>query len=258
MLAALGVSTLMCAASAPAGAASLEAAAELYARGDYAGAAQDATGLASAPADALAARALLAQARLSPRSRRSKLVEAASLSATSAIARDPSVVEGHLQLAVALGFQGRALGSYLAHQQGLATRAREAIDVALALEPENAWALALSGTWHLEIVKGAGPLLASALYDASRSVGISNIRDAVSTPGVNVIVLHQCALQLLAHDARAFGEEAERILLAARNMQTESAFERHTARQADRLLRAYRTGNDAMLQREIEREQMAY
>jgi len=257
-MAALGLTVFLCTVSVSAGAVSLEAATDLYVQGDYAEAAQDARAVASAPADALRARALLAQARLAPRGERSALVQAASTSAASAITRDPSVVEGHLQLAVALGFQGRALGNYLAHQQGLATRARKAIDAALTLEPENAWALALSGTWHLEIVKGAGPLLASALYDASRPAGISDIRKAVSTPGVNVIVLHQCALQLLAHDARAFGEEAERILLAARNLDTASAFERHTARQADRLLRAYRTGNDAMLTREIAREQMAY
>ncbi len=254
----LGLAVLSCAGFAAADTGSLETATKLYASGDYAQAAHSARALPSARANALAARALLAQARFAPRSERAVLVEAARTTAASAISRDPAIVEGHLQLAVALGFQGRAVGNYFAHQQGLATEARAAIDAALALEPENAWALALSGTWHLEIVNGAGPLLASALYDANRAAGISHIRQAVSAHDVSVIVLHQCALQLLAHDTRAFGEEAERILLAAGHAQVATAFERHTQRQADRLLRAYRSGSDSMLRREITREQMTY
>ena len=230
----------------------------LYLDGAYEEAAAQALSLNAAEADALAARALLAQARVSQRGERAALVSSARNAAQAAITRDPNIVEGHLQLAVALGFQGRAIGDYVAHQQGLALRARDAIDAALALDPDNAWALALSGTWHLEIVKGAGPLLASALYDASRAQGVDDIREAIATPAISLIVLHQCALQLLAHDARAFGKEAERTLVAASKAEPNGAFERHTARQADRLLRALRSGNEAMLNREIEREQMSY
>lgn len=244
------------AATAPT--ASMEDALVLYQDGRYGRAAEEALALGEAEADALAARALLAQARVSPRNDRAALVSEAKSAAQSAIARDPEVVEGHLQLAVALGFQGRAMGDYFAHQQGLATQAREAIDAALALDPDDPWALALSGTWHLEITKGAGPLLASALYDASLSSGITDIRKAIAIPGASLIVLHQCALQLLAHDADAFGAEAERTLVAAGNARPHGAFERRTARQADQLLRAFRSGNASMLKREIDREQMSY
>lgn len=230
----------------------------LYASGDYGAAAGVALAHAQAVTDALAARALLAQARTSPRDARGSLVAQARDAARSAIARDPAVIEGQLQLAVALGYQGRAMGNLVAHQRGLADEAKSAIDAALALAPDNAWALALLGSWHLEIVRGAGPLLASTLYGADQTTGIEALRKAAATPGASLIVLHQCALQLLAHDADAFGAEAQRILLAARARQPVDAFERHTARQADKLLRALRTGNRAMLARAIDRAQLSY
>ncbi|MEO0961295.1 MAG: hypothetical protein AAFY01_02620 [Pseudomonadota bacterium] len=231
---------------------------ELYASGNYAEAARKALLTQTAAGDALAARALLANAQTGSRSGRGKLVAEAQEAAAAAIARDPEYIEGHMQLAVALGYQGRALGDYIAHQQGLATQARTAIDSALSLDPDNAWARALSGTWHLEIVTGAGPLLASALYDASRSDGLADLRRAVNAPDVSIIVLYQCALQLLAHNADSFGREAERILIAASNAKQQDAFERFTARRVDRLLRAYRSGNEAMLKREIDQAQASY
>lgn len=231
---------------------------ELYATGSYAEAARTALLEQTAAGDALAARALLAKAQTGSRSGRGQLVAKAQEAAAAAIARDPEYIEGHMQLAVALGYQGRALGDYIAHQQGLATQARAAIDSALSLDPDNAWARALSGTWHLEIVKGAGPLLASALYDASRTDGLADLRKAVNAPDVSIIVLYQCALQLLAHNADSFGREAERILIAASNAEQHNAFERFTARRVDRLLRAYRSGNEAMLKREIDQAQASY
>jgi len=233
-------------------------AAGLYASGQYEAAAEAAAREETAAGDALAARALLAAARFAPKSQRRGLVDRANAIARDAIRRDSSYAEGYLQLAVALGYRGRSLGSYQAHAIGLADDAREAIDAVLALEPDNAWALALSGAWHLEIVAEAGPLLASALYNAERTRGIDDIRTAIANADGNPIILHQCALQLLAHDARAFGPEAERALLAAMRAHGRDAFERHTVRRADRLLRAYRGGNDFMLQHEIERDQVHY
>lgn len=255
---ALGAVSALLTTAAYAQVVALDDAARLYARGDYAQAADIARGLGDARADALAARALLAEARKAPRDERSALVEAALAAARSAINRDEAQIEGHLQLAVALGFKGRAMGNLAAHQQGLGSIARTTIDAALALEPDNAWARALLGTWHLEILNGAGPLLAAALYGADRAVGVAELRSAVATANANVIVLHQCALQLLTHDAKAFAPEAERWLVIAARAPQPDAFERFTMRQADKLLRALRTGNASLLRREIERQQTSY
>ncbi len=236
----------------------LAAAETLYAAGDFAAASRMALGVAEAVGDALAARALLAEVRMVPREERAALVQQAHAAAQSAIERDAGQIEGHLQLAVVLGFEGRAMGNFAAHQKGLAEDARTAIDAALALSPDNAWARALSGTWHLEIVSGAGPIMAIALYGANRSDGLADIRAAVATPDSNAIIRHQCALQLLAHDSDIFGAEAERMLVAALSGPRGDAFQKYTTRQADKLLRAYRTGNASLLKREIERQQGGY
>ena len=227
----------------------------LYADGHYLEAAEAAAALETAPGEALAARALLAAATTGRGNAARAHVAQAVLTARRAIARDPGVLEGHLQLAVALGFQGRAIGNIPAHERGLAREARAAIDAALALAPADAWARSLDGSWHLEIVSGAGPLLASALYGADRSHGIAALRAAATDPAASPIVIHQCALQLLAHDAGTFGREAARWLAAAAARNGADAFERHTIRQAERLLRAWRSGHASYLGYEVARQQ---
>ncbi|WP_422005987.1 hypothetical protein [Pyruvatibacter mobilis] len=234
----------------------------LYAEGAYAEAVAAALARGDAHGDAgmdaLAARALLAQARLAPRGERADLVGRALEAARRAVARDPQHLEGNLQLALALGYQGRAMGNLAAHQRGLAEEARAAIDAALAVAPDNPWAQALLGSWHVEIVTGAGPLLAATLYGASLDEGLKAFRTAEAHPEVSLLVLHQMALHLLSYDSRSFARQAERMLMAARARNAGTHFERHMARQADRLLRALRSGSHAMLAREIERERLSF
>ena len=201
---------------------------------------------------------MLAQARLAPRGERAGLVGRALEAARRAVARDPQHLEGNLQLALALGYQGRAMGNLAAHQRGLAEEARAAIDTALAVAPDNPWAQALLGSWHVEIVTGAGPLLAATLYGASLDEGLQAFRTAEAHPEVSLLVLHQMALHLLSYDSRSFARQAERMLMAARARDAGTHFERHMARQADRLLRALRSGSHAMLAREIERERLTF
>lgn len=236
----------------------LDGAAVLYASGDYTAAAERAVATKTADGDALAARALLASAVFAAREEREALVAAGAAAARRAIERDPHSREGHLQLAIALGYQGRAMGQMAAHESGLAHDARTAIDAALAVAPDDAWARAVSGAWHLEIVKRAGPLLAYSLYDASREAGLAELRLAAMTGRDNPVVMHQCALQLLNHDSKTFSEEAERWLIVAARLAPRDAFERHTVRQASRLLRAVRTGREIMILREVERQQLSY
>jgi tetratricopeptide (TPR) repeat protein len=230
----------------------------LYAEGAYAEAVAAALAHGDAGMDALAARALLAQARLARRGERAGLVGRALEAARRAVARDPQHLEGNLQLALALGYQGRAMGNLAAHQRGLAEEARAAIDTALAVAPDNPWAQALLGSWHVEIVTGAGPLLAATLYGASLDEGLKAFRAAEAHPEVSLLVLHQMALHLLSYDSRSFARQAERMLMAARARDAGTHFERHMARQADRLLRALRSGSHAMLAREIERERLTF
>lgn len=246
---------LVGASGAASAAGEMDAAAAYYAAGDYLAAADAAQAAGSAEGHALAARALLAAATTGPRSGSAPLVSEAAQAARRAVAQDAGVVEGHLQLAVALGFKGRSMGNIAAHERGLARAARTAIDAALALAPDDPWVLSVDGTWHLEIVGGAGPLLGAALYDADRSRGLAALRAAAAAPDASPVVVHQCALQLMAHDPTAFGAEAARWLAAVTRREGADAFERHSIRQAGRLLRAWRSGRASLLDYEIARQQ---
>lgn len=176
----------------------LEAALDACARGEFREAAQMARELGTSEGMALAARAELAEGDyLAPRSSRRDEFERAARDAREAIALDPQNPDGHLYLAVALGFLGRIDGSIVAHFAGYAEEAREHIDRALAIEPANPWANALLGGWNLEIVRDGGPI-GESLYGASLEKGVSAYKRALDLDVGNAAIAYQYALQLAA------------------------------------------------------------
>ena len=160
----------------------------------------------------MAARATLAEGDFNgtPATRR-KLFIAAEADARRAIARDPQDPEGHLYLALALGFLGRVDGTLVAHFAGYADEARKEIDTALALDPQSAWAHALDGGWNLEISRDGG-LIGEQMYGASPEKGIAAFRKALSLKPDNAAIAYQFALQLLAMGGAAHRAEAYHVL----------------------------------------------
>lgn len=132
--------------------------------------------------------------------------------AQTAIARDPKLAEGYVQLAVAIGFRGRLLSVMEAQSEGLAEKGRAAIDKALELDPTNVWAHAALGGWHLEIVRRAGALLAGALYDAREDEGLKFFRQALAADPNSLVIHFHYALSILALDVEKFRVEATRAL----------------------------------------------
>lgn len=188
-----------------------------FARGNYLLAANVAEADGSAPALAFAARARTADAIMRDTMCEPCLVDAEA-AAASAIKRDPSLAEGYIQLAVAIGFRGRLLGAVEAQSEGLAEKGREAIDRALELDPLNLWGRASLGGWHLEVVRRAGPILAKAMYGASEAEGLKHFRSALARAPANPILHYHYALSILALDADRFHNEA---LAALETDQTE-------------------------------------
>lgn len=193
----------------------LEAALDACARGEFREAAAMARELRTSEGMALAARAELAEGDyLAPRSSRRDEFEQAARDAREAIALDPQNPEGHLYLAVALGFLGRIDGSIVAHFAGYAEEAREHIDRALAIAPANPWANALLGGWNLEIVRDGGPI-GESLYGASLEKGVSAYERALALDAGNVAIAYQYALQLVALGGDTRRAEARRVLADA-------------------------------------------
>ena len=156
-------------ALAPAAAGGLDDAEARYGQGDMAGAAAVARSLASAKGFALAARATLVEAvYLSPDADKQALVERAAADAEAALARDPATSMPISSWRSRSGSWPSWRTRVSAHVNGYARRGKALIDQALALDPDNAWAHALLGMWHLRIVARAGDALAASLYGASR------------------------------------------------------------------------------------------
>ncbi len=197
-----------------------DAALTLYAQGAYLDAAalagdtamRDRDGMAAA----FAARARLAQITVAPfAGDAGRILETAESDARRAVDLAPDLPEGHLQLAIALGYKARRSGSIAAHVQGLATQAREHIDIALGLDPDNPFAHAVLGGWHLEIVTRAGASLAGLLYDASLEAGEAAFARARALDPKTVLFDVQYAVALLSLDPRAHGDAAEAAIATA-------------------------------------------
>lgn len=127
--------------------------------------------------------------------------EAALRDGRHAVAREPDRPEAHLAVAVALGLVARREGSMAAHFRGMAKEARAHIDRALALNPDNAWAHAALGGWHLEIAYAGGPL-GKIVYGASAEAGIAAYERALALDPANMSIAWQYAFQLAGFGSR--------------------------------------------------------
>jgi Regulator of microtubule dynamics protein 1-3 len=228
---------LVTAEPALASAAGLDEAETRYAQGDMAGAASVARSLATAKGFALAARATLVEAiYLSPDGDKQALVERAAADAEAALAHDPNYVDAQLQLAIALGQLADLEDPLSAHVNGYAKRGKALIDRALAFDPDNEWAHALLGMWHLRIVQRAGDALAASLYGASRKTGIELCAQAMAAPHEAFALKYGCARTLFELDPDQFAGTAEQTLAAVKQADAYDAADRLVQAAAGRLL----------------------
>lgn len=240
--------------SVPAMAASLEEAEDLFAEGDFLAAAEAGRALNTAAGLAVAARATLAQAefRAGP-DRRMAMVRAAEASARAALAMDPDQVEALIQLSLALGYRARHQGALAAHFQGFVEEGKGYLLRALQLQPENPWANAMLGAWHLEVVKQGGPIIASTIYGATTRSGIGLFERALGLDPDNLALHFELALALLSLDPGAYATRATGHLEAAVAAEPGAAFERFVQGRAKSLLAATRNGDRRALDRQIDR-----
>jgi len=223
---------------------SIDHARELFENGDFARAAAEARQCDAPGAEALAARAALSEGDFhgTPATRRKIFLEGEA-DARRAIARDPRDPEGHLYLALALGFLGRVDGTLVAHFAGYADEARKEIDEALKLDPQSAWAHALDGGWNLEISRDGG-LLGEQIYGASPEKGIAAFRKALALQPGNAAIAYQFALQLLALGGATYRAEALRVLVHSLEPEDGNAVQRLARQRVRRLKLALDTHDD--------------
>lgn len=182
---------------------------QVYELGEYLAAARAAESEGGAAGLALAARAMLADATLRESPCLICLKQAEQL-ARRAIKADPDYPEGYIELAAALGYEARFLGLFRAKLGRFGEQAKEAIDMALKLMPDDPWALAAAGGWNIEVVRAGGRVIGGLLYGAYFDDGVAYYRRALAADPGNSVISLQYALALTSY---AF--EARRIEIMA-------------------------------------------
>lgn len=220
-----------------------------YHAGNYERAAALCNADGSPAALAFAARSVIADAITRPTGFCEPCLRHAIAFADQAIARDASLVEGYLQKSVAIGFRGRVIGVSQARTEGLADEVRQLLDKAMELDPDNVWARASLGAWHLEIVHHAGSVLASVMYGASEAEGLHLFRRAIAADPTNALLQMNFALSLLAMDDEDLVPEARRALEATRTIVSKDYLVRHAQAQAQELAGAIDRGDSETMKR---------
>ena len=223
----------------------------IFASGDFIGAAEEARSTKTAQGLAFAARSGLVHADLVAEPQdRLKFIEQAEEDARAAIAADPDFSEGHLQLAVALGFKARLAGRLTAHAEGYADEARAHLEYVAVREPDNPWMHALLGGWHLEISEEGG-FLGRTIYGADIGEGIDAYDQALRVRPDDLVIVYQCALQLAALGDEPFRSRAMTLLQEARLPDNPDALETLTFERMRILKEALATDNDTMIERVV-------
>lgn len=199
--------------TAEAGAKGLDHAETLYRRGDLRGAAALARQLGGVEGLSLAAKATLVDAvwRAAPETQ-AELLEQAATDAEAALELDPDFVDAHLHLAIALGQLGDLQDPVSAHLMGYGHEGKLHLDRALELAPDDPWAHALLGIWHLQIVQRSSADLAEQLYGASEQEGVAYCREALALAPGEPNLGFGCAVSMLELDGEAYRGDALGLL----------------------------------------------
>jgi len=228
------MAVIVCVAIVPARAAD-DGSAALFAKGDYLAAAKAGAAEGTATTLALAARATLADATLRDAPCLECLQNAEAL-ARRAIAADPNNMEGHIHLAVALGYQARIIGPIRARFGGFPEQAKESIDTALRLAPDSHWALSAAGGFNIEVVRSGGRLLGGFLYGASFENGVAYFHRAIAADPENPLIKLQYALALTGYSFDARRAEITAVLDACTRDMPGNVYEGAMKERAGRLL----------------------
>jgi tetratricopeptide (TPR) repeat protein len=213
----------------------------LYTDGKYAQAEEAGTAQGDAQGYGIAARAVLAEEMMGAPCL--ECLRRAEGYARRAIAADPRYPEGHIYLSVALGYETRIIGIIAARFKGYAKEAKDNLDDALAVDPDNAWALAGLGGWNIEVVRGGGATLAKWFYGATIDIGRQYFAKAFALAPNNPVIRYQYALALAGYDLDAYRDEVEDSLARAAVDPPSSAYEVFEQGRARMLLAALRSGD---------------
>lgn len=193
-----------------------------YVAGDYDGAVEQSVALGGAGNLTLAARSLnsLAYFGDSRKSNRETANWAFNL-AERAAKLDPSFTQAQLEAAIGLSLRAANMSPPRVLALNLPGRARKHLDAALALAPEDVWALSTSAAWRMGVARKGG----GSVFGADPEVGHAEFMKARGLAPENVVVAYECARALIASDREEWRATGLEALAVATSGAPESAFE---------------------------------
>jgi tetratricopeptide (TPR) repeat protein len=233
--------------------ASADDALSLYQAGKYEPAITAALAQNNAAGFALAARAALGEA-LTQKPCLSCLQRAESF-ARKAIAADAHLPDGHVYLAVCLGYEARIIGIIRARLANYPEESKTNLDAALGSDPHNVLALMALGGWNIEIVHSGGAVLANLLYGATVAKGTKLFEAAFKAAPGNIVARYQYALGLGGVDSKTYHGEINDALSRASNGTAMTAYETFIQIRARELLVVFNKGDVAEFDRLVRRDQ---
>jgi len=175
--------------------------------------------------------------------------------ARRAITDDPKLAEGHIYLAVTLGYEARIIGLIDARIRRYAEQAKVEIDAAIADDPRNAWAWAALGGWNVEIVHSGGTTLARWLYGASLQEGLTDFQKSFAFDPTNLVLRCQYAITLASYDRVRFHAEIAASLESALAIHPQTAYEAFAQSRARALLSALNSADTTTFENLVRHDQ---
>ncbi|HLY06065.1 MAG TPA: hypothetical protein VKR31_09980 [Rhizomicrobium sp.] len=227
---------------------------ELYVAGKFVEAERAALAEGTADGYALAARSELAAETMRAEPCMECLKRAEDF-ALRAIAANPRLVEGHIEYVIAIGFEARLIGMVEAHFKGYAEKAKQHIDAALAVDPDNPWAWAALGNWNIEIAQDGGRALARLMYGASVKSGLADFAKAMEAAPDSLVLQYHYALALAAYDRKAYRAAIADALTRADAGEPHSAYDIFAQKCARELLATWKSGDMETFDRLVRHDQ---
>jgi tetratricopeptide (TPR) repeat protein len=130
-------------------------------------------------------------------------------------------------------------------------QAKEHLDAALKIDPDNPYALAALGGWNVEIARTGGKFLAHKLYDASLEQGLALFDRAARAAPRNVAIRYQIALSLAGLDSDTARAQVESELEAAVHATPQTAYDKFAAARAGELLALLKHGDSGAFDEKV-------
>ena len=129
-----------------------------------------------------------------------KRYEQAAKLAEAAVKALPDEANSHYRLAFALGRYSQGISIAKALKQGIASKVRDALQVALDLSPKHAEAHTALALYHAEIIGKIGAMIGGLTYGAKASEAESHIKTALKlTPNSPIAHIEHGNVLMLLH-----------------------------------------------------------